>query len=307
MSWMPAREPECQTAESIEAVDLIIEARSRNLGDLTVGRVLPSPRRRLVGPFIFFDHMGPAEFAPGHGIDVRPHPHINLATVTYLFEGQLVHRDSLGFEQPIRPGAVNWMTAGRGIAHSERTAPDDRAQGHRINGIQLWVALPTAHEEVEPSFSHHPADTLPQRALDSVTVRVLAGSAFGLEAPVPTFSPLFYAEAMMKAGTVLALPDPDEHRERAAYIANGAIRCGDTHHEAGRMLVFSEGAKVSLKAETDARVMLLGGAPLDGERHIWWNFVSSSPERLERAKADWKAGRFPKIPGDDKEFIPLPD
>jgi redox-sensitive bicupin YhaK (pirin superfamily) len=281
-------------------IDLIIDARARDLGGFQVGRLLPSVQRRLVGPFIFFDHMGPAELAPGHGMDVRPHPHIGLATVTYLFEGEIVHRDSLGSHQAIRPGDINWMTAGRGIVHSERTGPQARAQGSRVEGLQLWVALPTADEETAPAFHHHPAATLPTVELAGAHLRVLAGTAYGQTSPVRTFSPLFYVDASIPAGATLAVPD--EHEERAAYIVKGAVE----HAGPGRMLVFTPGAHVQLHAEADTRLVLLGGAPLDGPRHMFWNFVSSSRERLEQAKQDWKAQRFAKVPGDDIEFIPLP-
>jgi redox-sensitive bicupin YhaK (pirin superfamily) len=286
-------------------VAAVIEARSRDLGGFAVGRVLPSAARRLVGPFIFFDHMGPAELAAGRGLDVRPHPHIGLATVTYLFEGEIIHRDSLGSHQPIRPGAVNWMTAGGGIVHSERTGPELRRAGSRVHGLQLWVALPLAHEETEPEFRHHPEQTLPSLELAGVRIRVLAGSAFGKSSPVKTFSTLLYADVAMPAG--YELPMPSEHEERAAYIIDGAVTCGGERAERGRMLVFAKGAEVALRATTDARIALIGGAPIDGDRHIWWNFVSSSKARIEQAKRDWKEGRFPKVPGDEAEFIPLPE
>jgi redox-sensitive bicupin YhaK (pirin superfamily) len=284
---------------------LVIDARTRDLGGFTVGRVLPSGARKLIGPFIFFDHMGPATFAPGRGIDVRPHPHIGLATVTYLFEGEIVHRDSLGSHQPIRPGDVNWMTAGRGIAHSERTGTELRQSGARLDGLQLWVALPLRHEETDPEFHHHPARDLPAVDIAGTRVRVLAGSAFGETSPVRTFSPLFYVEAAMPAGG--ELPLPDRYEERAAYVVSGTVECGNERAERGRMLVFAPGDAVTLRAVSDARVALVGGAPIDGERHIFWNFVSSSQARIEQAKRDWREGRFPKVPGDEQEFIPLPD
>lgn len=304
MSWTQAADPLCRTCATTPAIEMIIETRKRDLGGFSVGRVLPSARRRLVGPFIFFDHMGPAAFAPGEGIDVRPHPHINLATVTYLFEGEIVHRDSLGSLQPIRPGAINWMTAGRGIVHSERTGPETRRAGSRLHGLQLWVGLPTAHEETQPDFRHYPADTLPELDLRGTRVRVLAGTAYGAASPVETLSPLFYAEAAIPAGS--ELPLPAEHEERAAYVVEGAVQCGAERIEASRMVVFAPGSAPVLRAETPARLVLVGGAPIDGERHIWWNFVSSSKERIERAKRDWKEGRFPPVPG-ETEFIPLPD
>ncbi|MGB6489803.1 MAG: pirin family protein [Steroidobacteraceae bacterium] len=283
----------------------VIDARPRDLGGFTVGRVLPAAARKLIGPFIFFDHMGPAAFAPGRGIDVRPHPHIGLATVTYLFEGEIVHRDSLGSHQPIRPGDVNWMTAGRGIAHSERTGAEPRQSGSRLDGLQLWVALPLRHEETDPEFHHHPARDLPAVDIAGTRVRVLAGSAFGETSPVRTLSPLFYADAAIPAGG--ELPLANEHEERAAYIVSGTVECGNERAERGRMLVFAPGAPVTLRAVSDARVALIGGAPLDGERHIFWNFVSSSRERIEQAKRDWREGRFAKVPGDEQEFIPVPD
>ena len=270
-----------------------------------MGRVLPAEARRHVGPFVFFDHMGPADFAAGHGLDVRPHPHIGLATVTYLFDGEIVHRDSLGSHQPIRPGDVNWMTAGCGIVHSERTGPELRRTGSRTHGLQLWVGFPLAHEETEPEFHHHPATTLPSLEVSGARIRVLAGSAFGETSPVKSFSPLFYSDVVLPAGR--ELPLPHEREERAAYVIDGTIACGSERAERGRMIVFAPGAHMALHAITDARIALLGGAPLDGERHIWWNFVSSSKDRIEQAKEDWKEGRFPKVPGDEAEFIPLPE
>jgi redox-sensitive bicupin YhaK (pirin superfamily) len=286
-------------------IETIIDGRPRDIGGFDVARLLPSVARRLVGPFIFFDHMGPAEFAPSHGMDVRPHPHIGLATVTYLFEGEILHRDSLGSHQPIRPGDINWMTAGRGIVHSERTGPELRSTGSRINGLQLWIALPTTLEETEPEFHHHPAHTLPALELGGAQLRVLAGTAYGQTSPVHTFSPLFYIDAVLPDGCELAVPN--EYEERAAYVVQGAITCGADRAERGRMLVFTPGRDVVLRAAADARIVLIGGAPLDGKRHIFWNFVSSSTERIERAKQDWKDGRFAKVPGDELEFIPLPE
>jgi redox-sensitive bicupin YhaK (pirin superfamily) len=305
MSVWPTADPICSRSPATSELATVIEARSRDLGGFVVGRVLPSAARRLVGPFIFFDHMGPADLAPGRGIDVRPHPHIGLATVTYLYEGEIVHRDSLGSHQPIRPGEVNWMTAGRGIVHSERTGPELRRAGSRVHGLQLWVALPLAHEETQPEFHHHPAQTLPALELGGARIRVLAGSAYKETSPVKVFSPLFYADVAMRAGC--ELPVPSEHEERAAYVADGVVTCGNERAERGRMLVFAKGAEMALRATTDARVALIGGAPIDGERHIWWNFVSSSEARLEQAKRDWKEGRFPKVPGDEIESIPLPE
>jgi redox-sensitive bicupin YhaK (pirin superfamily) len=304
MSVLPDIDPACAPCPGIAQLASVIDARARDLGGFTVGRVLPAPARQMIGPFIFFDHMGPADFPPGQGIDVRPHPHIGLATVTYLFAGEIIHRDSLGSHQPIRPGDVNWMTAGRGIVHSERTGAGPRQSGSRLDGLQLWVALPLEHEETSPEFHHHPARELPALDIAGTRVRVLAGSAFGARSPVRTFSSLFYADAALPAGSELALPQ--EYEERAAYIVSGAIECGGERAERGRMLVLTAGARASLRALTDARVALIGGAPIDGERHIFWNFVSSSRARIEQAKRDWREGRFPRVPGDDQEFIPLP-
>jgi len=282
----------------------IIRPRSRDLGGFSVRRVLPAPGMQMVGPFIFFDHMGPAEFAPGTGIDVRPHPHIGLATVTYLFEGSLLHRDSLGVVQNIEPGAVNWMTAGRGIVHSERTADEPRRTGHRIHGIQAWVALPLHAEDAEPSFRHHPAATLPEFSREDARLRIVAGSAFGRSAPVEVAVPTLYAEARLPAGGRLTLTP--EHEERCVYLVDGALLLGDVRIEAGSMAVLEPGTEAVLLATEDSRMMLAGGQRSDGPRRIWWNFVASSAERLERAKQDWAEGRFPKVPG-ETEFIPLPD
>ncbi len=286
---------------------MTIAARTRDIGAFTVGRVLPSPLRRMVGPFIFFDHMGPARIEPGKAMDVRPHPHINLATVTYLFAGEIHHRDSLGVHKPIQPGAINLMIAGRGIVHSERSGPEIRERGGDIHGIQLWIALPRAFEETEPAFHHHPAAEFPEQALGDGggRGRVLMGAAYGHRAPVRTLSPMFYVDAQLTAGQRLRMPD--DYEERAVYIVEGAVRLGDKRFDARQMVVFKPGCEVILEAEGDARLMLIGGAPLDGPRYIWWNFVSSSQERIERAKQDWREGRFPKVPGDEDEFIPLPE
>ena len=286
------------------AIRTLIQPRPRDLGGFSVRRVLPAAGTRMVGPFIFFDHMGPADFAPGTGIDVRPHPHIGLATVTYLYDGALLHRDSLGCVQSIEPGAVNWMTAGRGIVHSERTGEALRASGHRIHGIQSWIALPREAEECEPSFHHHDAESLPDFRLDDARLRVIAGHAFGQRSPVTVLSPTLYVDIRLEAGGTLTLPP--EHEERAVYLAEGQASVGGSPLGAGQMAVLAPGATVRLAAIQDVRAMLLGGAALDGPRHLWWNLVSSSPERIERAKADWAAGRFPKVPG-ETEFIPLPE
>jgi redox-sensitive bicupin YhaK (pirin superfamily) len=304
MSWQPAAEPRADEPPQA-SLEMIIEPRLRDLGDgFSVRRVLPFAQLRAVGPFVFFDHFGPTAFAPGQGMDVRPHPHIGLATISYLFEGEILHRDSLGNAQPIRPGEVNWMTAGRGIAHSERTPPALRPRGSRLFGIQSWVALPREFEETAPQFVHYGKDAQPVIAGEGKTLRLLAGSLFGKRAPVKVFSGMFYADAEMIAGARLELDG--EHAERAAYIVTGAVEFAGIRHEAGRLLVFRSGAPVILAAREPTRLMLLGGESLDGPRHIWWNYVSSSQERIEQAKADWKAGRFAKVPDDD-DFIPLPE
>jgi redox-sensitive bicupin YhaK (pirin superfamily) len=285
-------------------IDEILRAKPRDIGGFSVRRVLPAWPRQMVGPFIFFDHMGPAALAPGEGLDVRPHPHIGLATVTYLFEGEILHRDSVGSVQPIRPGDVNWMTAGRGIVHSERTPPGLRAAGARVHGIQTWVALPRAHEDVPPAFAHHPAAALPVVALPGATVRVVAGTAFGVRSPVDVFSPTLYAAAELAPGARLALPP--EHEERAVYLVDGAASVDGVALEPGAMAVLASGADIEVRASAPSIVMLVGGAKMDGARFIWWNFVSSSRERIEQAKADWREDRFPSVPG-ETERIPLPE
>lgn len=286
-------------------IDLTITPREKDLGGFTVRRILPYVQRRMLGPFIFLDHMGPAQFAAGRGIDVRPHPHIGLATVTYLFDGSMFHRDSLGSAQEILPGAVNWMTAGRGIAHSERNSDAQRAQARTLHGLQSWVALPKEFEEIAPEFHHHAASSLPEFTSGGVTLRLIAGRAFGYEAPVKTYSPLFYVEARLPAGTQLTLPA--EYAERALYLVSGAVRIGEAHIAPHEMPVFGTGETVVIEATLASHLVLLGGEPLAEPRFIDWNFVSSSKERLEHAKAEWKAGRFAKVPGDEREFIPLPE
>jgi redox-sensitive bicupin YhaK (pirin superfamily) len=295
-------EDRATSAAAAPLVEQTIEPRVRSLGEFDVRRVLPAAQRRMVGPFVFLDHMGPAVFPPGSGIAVRPHPHIGLATITYLFEGEIMHRDSLGYRQLIQPGAVNLMTAGRGIVHSER-ASDDLAVTSRLHGIQSWIALPLELEEMEPSFLHYPASSLPEQALDGCSVRVIMGSAYGLQSPVLTYSPTLYFEATLPAGAALTLLD--EAPERAIYIVAGRVSVGGTGYGEGTLAVLRPGTPVRVRAETDARAIVVGGASL-GPRHIWWNFVSSSEARIERAKDDWAAMRFGRVPGDD-EFIPLPD
>ncbi|MDN5865432.1 MAG: pirin family protein [Gammaproteobacteria bacterium] len=302
MSRYEENEPGC--VEMSGPIALEIEARPRDLGGFEVGRVLPSRLRRMVGPFIFLDHMGPNRFEPGRGIDVRPHPHIGLATVTHLLDGAFMHRDSLGSAQIIEPGAVNWMSAGRGIVHSERTPTELREQGCLMHGLQFWVALPREHEDSEPGFQHCPEDSLPVIERDGVGMRLIAGSAFGKTSPVETLSPLFYLDAAMQAGDRLRFPA--EYEERALFPIGGAVEVNGVRCPADALAVLVPDAEVEIAATNDTRLMLFGGEPLEGERHIWWNLVSSSRERIEKAKQDWAAGRFPKVPGDDEEFIPLP-
>jgi len=285
------------------AIAKLIEGRPRDLGGFSVTRLLPSPRQRMVGPFVFFDHMGPADFAPGQGIDVRPHPHIGLATVTYLFDGAFMHRDSLGTVIEINPGAVNWMTAGRGIVHSERSPDALRAAGHRIHGIQSWVALPHANAEDAPAFVHHPADTLPEIDLPGVALRLIAGVAFGATSPVQFPHKIVYLEAWIESGASLTLPADWE--ERGIFVVAGEVTVDGVPVGANTLAVLEPGSALRLYSPGISHVMLLGGAPMDGERLVDWNFVASSSERIEAAKADWRAGRFPQVPG-ESEFIPLP-
>ena len=286
-------------------IELVIQQRRRDLGGFEVGRVLPAAQRRMVGPFVFLDHVGPVVFPPGipRSVDVRPHPHIGLSTVTYLFEGEIMHRDSVGSEQAIRPGEVNWMTAGRGITHSERFERA-RREGGPLGGVQAWVALPKEHEETEPAFIHYGADRLPTSDDGGVWLRVIAGEAFGMKADVKTHSPLFYVHCVLQPGA--RVPLPDAYSERAAYVASGSIDVDGQTFEEGQLLVFGAAGDATLTAVTPAVVMLLGGEPL-GERFIEWNFVSSSKARIEQAKADWRAGRMKLPDGDNAEFIPLPD
>ena len=303
MSTNDSNDPEqidCDTA----AIATILKSRPRAIDRFTVARVLPAGKRRMVGPWCFLDHVGPADIPAGEGMDVRPHPHVCLATVSYLFEGEVMHRDSLGSAQVIRPGAINWMSAGRGIVHSERTPDALRACGSRLHLLQLWVALPLAAEESEPSFQHHPAARLPELTRGDARIRVLAGTLFGATSPVQTLSPLFFAELNLPAGGTLELPA--EPRERAAYVVDGALICGTQRIEPRELAVFNADTRPVLVAHAPTRFMLLGGDPLEGPRYIEWNFVASSKARIERAKNDWQHRRFPTIPGDDKEFIPYP-
>jgi redox-sensitive bicupin YhaK (pirin superfamily) len=285
-------------------LELVIEPRRKDLGGFEVARVLPYAQRRMVGPFVFFDHIGPVNFPPGipKSVDVRPHPHIGLSTVTYLFEGEIMHRDSLGSAQPIVPGEVNWMTAGRGITHSERFEKA-RAVGGDMHGIQAWVALPERDEETEPAFAHHGSDDLPTYESTGLWARLVAGEGFGTKAKVKTHSPMFYAHWRLKSGARAQLPA--EYSERAAYVVSGQVEIDGRAYDGGHMLVFSKGEPVTFTALQDAVLMLLGGEPV-GPRYVEWNFVSSSKDRIEQAKADWRAGRMKLPVADDQEFIPLP-
>ncbi|TMI01962.1 MAG: pirin family protein [Betaproteobacteria bacterium] len=283
---------------------LILNPHARDLGGFTVQRLLPAFPTKMIGPFIFFDHFGPIAFAPGEGADVRPHPHIGLATVTYLFEGEMIHRDSLGSVQTIEPGAVNWMTAGRGIVHSERTPPGTRVRAHRMHGVQTWVALPKDREMAEPSFSHQPKATLPEIVRPGVTMRLLAGTAFGERAPTPIFSPMFYVAVEMEPGATIELPP--EHEQRGVYAVDREVLVAGEALPAQHCAVLAEDATVRLEATTGARVMLFGGAGMDGDRKIWWNFVASSRALIDAASERWREQSFPPIPG-ETEFIPLPE
>lgn len=305
MSWQPSDDPTPGDALSCDAIETVIVPRAHDLGGFEVRRALPSRGRKMVGPFIFFDQMGPAEFLIGGGIDVRPHPHIGLATVTYLFEGEVLHRDSLGSDLSIKPGELNLMSAGSGIVHSERTSEAAKALGPKLFGIQSWVALPETHEEDAPAFVHYGADQLPMIEDHGVSVRVIAGEVMGVKAPTETAWPTLYADAVMAAGS--SMPLDATYEERGLYTVSGTISIAGDAFEPGQLLVFKAGDAITIHASTDARFMILGGAPMDSRRYIWWNFVSSSKERIEQAKADWKEGRFETVPGDEAEYIPLPE
>lgn len=304
MSWQPCDDPTPGDNNACDAIETVIVPRARDLGGFEVRRALPSAKKQMIGPFIFFDQMGPAEFILGEGIDVRPHPHIGISTVTYLFRGEIMHRDSLGVEQPIQPGAVNWMTAGNGIVHSERTGPQERNRGAKLFGIQSWVALPKSMEETDPAFVHHGASDLPEISDAGSTVRLITGDLYGESSPVKSTSDMFYADAVLEPGA--KLPLPAIHEERGIYIAEGSIEIAGDAFDAGRLLVFRPGDEITVTGRTASRILLLGGEPMDGPRYIWWNFVSSSKERIEQAKEDWKAKRFDTVPG-ESEFIPLPE
>ncbi|MEP5632153.1 MAG: pirin family protein [Tateyamaria sp.] len=311
MSWNPALDPDVPKGDAVDAIETVIVPRARDLGGFEVRRALPAPKRQMVGPFIFFDQMGPAEFVTGQGIDVRPHPHIGLATVTYLYKGKIHHRDSLGTDQWIEPGAVNWMVAGHGITHSERTDGDMRTRPHDLFGIQTWVALPKDAEDDPADFQHAANADLPFLEGEGKEVCLILGDAWGARAPVQTHSEMFYADALLEAGA--SIPLPDNHEDRGVFVVTGSIVVAGDTYGAGQMMVFRPGDALSLKAgDAGARLMMLGGATLEGSRHIWWNFVASSRERIDAAKeawwaGDWAHGRFKLPPGDEDEFIPLPD
>jgi redox-sensitive bicupin YhaK (pirin superfamily) len=305
VSFFPGKDPAPGDAPAADAIDLVIVPRSVDVGHFAVRRALPHARRRMVGPFIFLDHFGPAEFHSGGGIDVRPHPHIGLATVTYLFDGEIMHRDSLGTAAAIRPGEVNWMTAGRGIVHSERTPGERRREGEPIHGLQCWVALPATEEEGAPGFAHHDAAALPLVAENGTSARVVAGEIFGVRSPVETLWETLLVDVTLAAGASLPLDAATE--ERAAYLVSGEVEVAGERFTPGQLLIFRPGDAITIAAASDAHLVLLGGATMDGPRHIWWNFVSSRKERIEQAKTDWKQSRFDTVPGDETEFIPLPE
>ncbi|WP_304617822.1 pirin family protein [Paracoccus sp. (in: a-proteobacteria)] len=310
MSWNPALTPGCPNDVGAEAIETLIIPRARDLGGFEVRRALPAPRRQMVGPFIFFDQMGPAEFLTDQGIDVRPHPHIGLGTVTYLYRGSFQHRDSTGADQIITPGALNWMVAGRGVTHSERSPDTVRAGPSSLLGIQTWIALPEEAEDIAPSFEHHAADALPEIRDQGVTARLILGDAYGERAPATMHSETFYLDVALQARA--RFPLPDNHEDRGLYITEGSVSVAGQEFEAGRMMVFRPGDRITVQAgDRGARLMALGGATLNGPRHIWWNFVASSRERIEEAKRQWREGRWGEglfdLPvGDRDDHIPLP-
>ncbi|ARB45003.1 pirin family protein [Alloalcanivorax xenomutans] len=296
-------EQTCDRSDGCDAIELIVRPHEKDLGGFSVRRSLPTVERKMVGPWIFFDHMGPATFPAGKGINVRPHPHVNLATVTYLFEGEILHRDSLGSLQPIRPGDLNLMVAGRGIVHSEREDPRITAQPHHLHGLQLWLALPEADEEVEPAFYHYPSTEIPAVTVMGVSVRVMMGSAYGVTSPVKTFADTLYVEAHLQAGQTLTLPEAEE---RAVYVASGCLKAKDTEIPEHSLAILGQQPGMVVEALSESRLGIIGGERMT-LRFVEWNFVSSRKIRIEQAKADWKAQRFPKVPGDEDEFIPLPE
>ncbi len=311
MSWNPALTPGCPDEIGAESIETLIVPRARDLGDFEVKRALPAPRRQMVGPFIFFDQMGPAEFLTAQGVDIRPHPHIGLGTVTYLYQGDFHHRDSIGTDQVILPGAVNWMVAGKGVTHSERTSEPARKGPHSLYGIQTWIALPETHEDMEPIFEHHSKETLPEIRDNGIEAKLILGNAYGAKAPVTLYSEAFYLDVVLAPRARFPLPDDQE--DRGLYITQGSVTIAGQTFEAGRMMVFRPGDKITVAAgDQGARLMALGGATLNGPRYIWWNFVASSKERIEHAKEEWRAakwgqGQFDLPPSDHDEYIPLPE
>jgi redox-sensitive bicupin YhaK (pirin superfamily) len=304
VSWQSTTDPECHTDRTGSPIESVIVPRRRDVGGFDVMRALPSAERRAVGPFVFFDQFGPLQLIQGRSLEVRPHPHIGLATVTYLLAGKIMHRDSLGTVQPIQPGEVNWMTAGHGIVHSERTSDAGNPPGAELFGIQTWVALPKSHEEIEPAFAHHARVELPEVAGNGFWGRIILGSCFGRSSPVATFADPVYVDCRLDAGSRLLLPA--EIEERAVSTVSGELQVGKQRFAPGTLAVCTPRAEVVLTADVATQFILIGGPRLDGPRIVWWNFVSSSQERIEAAKADWRAGRFAPVPG-DKEFIPLPE
>jgi redox-sensitive bicupin YhaK (pirin superfamily) len=311
MSWNPALTPGCPDAIGIDAIETLIIPRARDLGDFEVRRALPAPKRQMVGPFIFFDQAGPAEFLTGQGIDVRPHPHIGLGTVTYLYQGDFHHRDSIGSDQIIRPGALNWMVAGRGVTHSERTSAEARKGPNSLFGIQTWIALPETHEDMAPTFEHHGKDNLPEIRDQGIEARLILGRAYGQTAPATLYSDTFYLDVTLAARA--RFPLPDDHEDRGLYITQGSVRIAGQEFAAGQMMVFRPGDQITVQAgDQGARLMALGGETFNGPRYIWWNFVASSRDRIDEAKRQWQARRWGEglfdLPIDDRaEYIPLPE
>jgi redox-sensitive bicupin YhaK (pirin superfamily) len=305
MSFFPGKDPAAGDKFACEALELVVVPRSVDLDDFAVRRALPHSTRRTVGPYVFFDHFGPAEFRSGKGLDVRPHPHIGLSTLTYLYDGEIIHRDTLGVNAAIHPGEVNWMTAGRGIVHSERTAPERRVDGEPLHGLQLWIGMMAKDEEIDPGFAHLGGDELPIVNGEGKHVRVVAGKMFGAASSLKTTSETIFADISLEAGA--AMPLDADYEERAIYVSSGEIDISGDRFDTGRLLIFRPGDRITVNAVKPSRIAVVGGAPLDGPRYVWWNFVSSRKERIDQAKDEWKQGRFGKISGDEIEFIPLPE
>ena len=312
MTWIPHLDTDFPDASTADSVEMVIVPRARDIGAFEVRRALPTKQRQMVGPFIFFDQMGPAEFLHYADADVRPHPHIGLSTVTYLFDGEMRHRDSTGVDQTITPGALNYMTAGRGVTHSERMAPPQPGQPAKVFGLQTWLAMPTETEDMAPTFEHRDMEALPLLEAEGKQLRLILGHAYGAKAPTQTLSDMFYADAILDPGARLPMPSPTDHEDRAVYVLTGSCQVAGIDYGAGDMLVFRPGDHIQITAgAVGARMMLLGGATMGGPRHMWWNFVSSSREKLQAAKqawkeADWAHGPFRLPPGDDQEYVPLP-